>query len=61
MITLYFVQMERSDVSEVQDFWKTDEGQAGGKGRGNEIRRVLLFQVGNSCVTMEFLPQNEFH
>ena len=40
--------MERSDVSEVQDFWKTDEGQARGKRRGDEIRRFLMLQVGNS-------------
>ena len=31
METLYFAQMERSDVSEVQDFWNFDEGQTGGK------------------------------
>ena len=48
MKTLYFTQMERSDVSEVQDFWKTDEGQAGGERRSNEIRRVLMLQVSNS-------------
>ena len=47
MKTLYFAQMERSDVLEIQDLWKTDEGQAGGERRSNEIRRFLMFQVGN--------------
>ena len=47
MKTLYFGQMERSDVSEVQNFWKTDEGEAGGKRKSNEIRRFLMFQVGS--------------
>ena len=37
--------MERGDVSEVQNLWKTDEGRSRGKGGCDEIRRFLLFQV----------------
>ena len=46
--------MERSDVFEIQDFWNTDEGQAGGKRRSNEIRRFFMLQVGSEPFVLSY-------